>query len=82
MSPKHTECASSPEGTESNSADLNKPQHKFSTAAVLLQHREASPPNIFLTGNVTVPEIHPDVLYYAAVFNRKSKEQNSSLLCT
>lgn len=75
-------CASSPEGTESNSADLNKPQHKISTAAVLPQHWEASPPNIFLTGNVMGPEIHPAVLYCAAVFNRKGKEQNSPLLCS
>lgn len=74
-------CASSPEGTESNSADLNKPQHKISTAAVL-QHWEASPPSIFLTGNVMVPEIHPAVLYYAAVSNRKGKEHNSPLFCT
>lgn len=52
------------------------------TRNILLQlfchAEEHSLQNIFLVDNVTVTAIHPALIYYIAVVNRKCKEQNCS----
>lgn len=82
-SPKHIVQASSLEGTENTSADLSKPWDKNLLLQLLFCNVGEHPSqNTFLAGKVTDPAIHPAVLYYTTVVNRKCKEQNSLLFCT
>lgn len=63
-------------------ADLSKPWDKNLLLQLLLCNAGEHPSqNTFLAGKVTVPAVHPAVLYYTTAVNRKCKEQNSLRFC-